>query len=315
MQSFWKLARIVMAATLLACLPFFPPYVKHLAFLALNYSVLALSLNLVTGYIGQVSLGHAAFYGVGAFVSAILTLHKVNFWVAFPLAGILAGLIGIPLGLPALRVKGHFLVVVTYGFAEVLRFLALNMEITGGPAGLPGVPQPVLLKPFSDIGPTGKEAYIVFAAVLALFLAYLITRLENSRVGLAFSAIREDEIAAGAMGVNQAYYKLLAFSLSALFAGLAGSLYAHYCSFISSEVFGSAESILMLTMVVVGGTRSVPGSFLGAALLATAPDALRYVKDLLNLPYDPWLVLYGLLIILMMKFRPQGLLGTAAPFR
>lgn len=304
-----------MAATLLACLPFFPPYVKHLAFLALNYSVLALSLNLVTGYIGQVSLGHAAFYGVGAFVSAILTLHKVNFWVAFPLAGILAGLIGIPLGLPALRVKGHFLVVVTYGFAEVLRFLALNMEITGGPAGLPGVPQPVLLKPFSDIGPTGKEAYIVFAAVLALFLAYLITRLENSRVGLAFSAIREDEIAAGAMGVNQAYYKLLAFSLSALFAGLAGSLYAHYCSFISSEVFGSAESILMLTMVVVGGTRSVPGSFLGAALLATAPDALRYVKDLLNLPYDPWLVLYGLLIILMMKFRPQGLLGTAAPFR
>lgn len=318
----------VVAAVMLVALIFFDslelteypvitPYIKHMIFLGLIYSVLAMSLNIVSGYIGQVSLGHSAFYGFGAVTSAVLTLYyKVPYWAAFATAGLLTGLVGIPLGLPALRIRGHFLVVVTYGFAEVLRIITLNSEFTGGPAGLPGLKAPTVFgKSFNDFGATGKEAYILAAFLLLVFLTFVLSRIEKSRAGLAWAAIREDEIAATAMGVDVAYYKLLAFAMSAAFAGLAGSLFAHYSSFISSETMSSNESILILTMVVVGGTRSLPGSILGAFLLVLAPEGLKYIKDILVLKFDPWLVFYGLLLIFMMRVRPQGFLGTASIFR
>ena len=295
---------------------FFPPFFKHVLLVSLIYSTAALSLNFVAGSIGQVSLGHAAFFGLGAYTSALLTqVWQVTYWPAFLAAGVVAAVVGIPLGVPALRVRGPFLVVVTYGCGEVFKYIALNLDITGGPAGLPGLATPSIVVSFSDLGPTGKEAFIVVALALALLLAFLFRRIEGSRVGHAFAAIREDEIAAAAMGVNIAYHKLLAFALSAFFAGLAGSLFAHYLSFVSPDMLSSSESIMMLTMVVVGGTRSIPGAFLGAFLLTVIPELLRAVKDIVGLPFDPWLVLFGLVLIVMMRVRPQGILGADTVFR
>lgn len=294
----------------------FPPYFKHVLLVCLIYSIAALSLNFVSGYIGQTSLGHAAFFGLGAFTSALLTqVGHWPFWPSFLAAGIVAALVGIPLGAPAVRVRGPFLVVVTYGCGEVFKYVALNLEITGGPAGLPGLIAPSLGVSFNDIGATGKEAFIVLALVLALFLAFFSVRIENSRVGQAFAAIREDEIAASAMGINVSYYKLLAFVISAFFAGLAGSLLAHYLSFVSPDMLSSAESIMMLTMVVVGGARSIYGCFLGAFLLTILPEVLRMLKDVIGLPFDPWLVLFGFVLMLMMRVRPQGILGADTVFR
>ena len=297
--------------------PLFPPFFKHVLLVGLIYSIAALSLNFVAGSIGQVSLGHAAFFGLGAYTSALLTqIGKLPYWPALLAAGVVAALVGIPLGIPALRVRGPFLVVVTYGCGEVLKYIALNLDITGGPAGLPGLVTPSIGGvSFSDIGPTGKEAFILTALALALILAFLFQRIDRSRVGHAFAAIREDEIAAAAMGVNIAYHKLLAFALSAFFAGLAGSLFAHYLSFVSPDMLSSGESIMMLTMVVVGGMRSIPGAFLGAFLLTVIPEFLRALKDLVGLSFDPWLVLFGLVLIVMMRIRPQGILGADTVFR
>jgi len=294
----------------------FPPFFKHVLLVSLIYSTVALSLNFVAGSIGQVSLGHAAFFGLGAYTSALLTqIWHVTYWPAFLAAGVVAAVVGIPLGVPALRVRGPFLVVVTYGCGEVFKYIALNLDITGGPAGLPGLATPSIVVNFSDLGATGKEAFIVVALALALLLAFLFRRIEGSRVGHAFAAIREDEIAAAAMGVNIAYHKLLAFALSAFFAGLAGSLFAHYLSFVSPDMLSSSESIMMLTMVVVGGTRSIPGAFLGAFLLTVIPELLRAFKDVVGLAFDPWLVLFGLVLIVMMRVRPQGILGADTVFR
>ena len=314
------LAGIVLFATFVDSLklteePAVPPFVKHVLLVGLIYSIVALSLNFVSGYIGQISLGHAAFFGLGAYVSAILTqVYNAPFWPSFLCAGALAGLVGIPLGAPALRVKGPFLVVVTYGCGEVFKYIALNLDITGGPAGLPGLVSPSLFGfSFSDFG-TGKEAFILAALALALLLAFLSGRIERSRIGHAFAAIREDEIAAASMGVNVGYYKLMAFVISAFFTGLAGSLFAHYLSFVSPDMLSSSESIAMLTMVVVGGPRSIPGAFLGAFLLTVIPELLRAFKDLVNLPFDPWLVMFGLVLMIMMRVRPQGILGTDTVF-
>jgi branched-chain amino acid transport system permease protein len=295
--------------------PLFPPYFKHVLFVCLIYSTVALSLNFISGYIGQTSLGHAAFFGLGAYVSALMTMMwHVPYWPSFLCAGLIAAIVGIPVGAPALRVRGPFLVVVTYSCGEIFRYIAMNLYITGGPAGLPGLVCPSIGTSFSDMGATGKEAFIVVALVLALFLAFFSRRVEHSRIGHAFAAIREDEVAAAAMGVNIAYHKLLAFTVAAFFAGLAGSLFAHYLSFVSPAMLSSSESIMMLTMVVVGGPRSIAGAFLGAFLLTVVPELLRTFKEFIGLSYDPWLVLFGFLLIVMMRLRPQGILGTQTVF-
>ena len=295
----------------------FGAYIKHILFMCLVYSTLTLSLNFVSGYIGNVSLGHAAFFGLGGYVSALLTqVGHWPFWPAFLAAGFAASLVGIPLGAPALRIKGPFLIVVTYACGEVFKFISLNLDITGGPAGLPGLIAPSIGSlNFARVGASGKELFIIAALALALILAWFMRRLEDSRIGHAFAAIREDEIAAAAMGINTAYHKLLAFVLSAFFAGLAGSLFVHYLSFVSPAMLNSNESIMILTMVVVGGARSIAGSFLGAFLLTILPEALHYLKDIFGLSYDPWLVMFGFLLMVMMRVKPQGILGAETVFR
>ena len=291
-----------------------PPYYKHIIFNCLLYALLTLSLNLVSGYIGQLSLGHAAFLGIGAYMTGALVKHGIlSFWLTIPLGMLASAIIAIPLAAAAIRVRGAFLVVITYGFCEVLRYVAINTDFLGGSAGIPGIKAPgVFGVPFNRVGPSGKEAYILLMFLLVSALSFFVSRLENSRTGYAFSAIREDEIAALAMGVNTRYYKTLAIVLSAVFSGAAGSLQAGYATFVSPELFSSTQSILILTMVIVGGPRSVKGSILGAALMCILPEIFRTVKDVFHLGIDPWMILYGFILIVMMRVRPQGFWGKAS---
>ncbi|OGP75603.1 MAG: branched-chain amino acid ABC transporter permease [Deltaproteobacteria bacterium RBG_13_58_19] len=274
-------------------------YVLHLAILAGIYIILTISLNLIIGYAGQVSLGHAAFYGIGAYVSALVSLHwHFPFLLALPTAVLIAGGCGLALGLPTLRLKEDYLAIVTLGFGVIVDLIALNLEITGGPDGLVGIPAPRILG-LSFRPPLLYLGLVLFAVCLTLLLTY---RLVHSYHGRALKAIRDHEITAQVMGINTPAYKMAIFTLAAALAGLAGSLYAHYITFINPESFGLHTSILILSMVILGGMGSLPGSLVGAATLAVLPEMLRQFHAYQDLAYGALLV--GLLI-----WRPEGLLG------
>jgi branched-chain amino acid transport system permease protein len=274
-------------------------YLLHLAIISGIFIILALSLNLIIGYAGQVSLGHAAFYGIGAYVSALVSLH----WhFPFPLAALSAMLAtagcGLALGLPTLRLKEDYLAIVTLGFGVILDLVFLNLEITGGPDGLTGIPIPQILG-LSFRPPALYLTLVVLAVALALVITY---RLVKSYHGRALRAIRDHEITAQVMGVNTPAYKIMIFTLAAGLAGLAGSLYAHYITFINPESFGLHTSILILCMVVLGGMGSISGAALGAVALGVLPEMLRQFKDYQDLAY-------GALLVALLIWRPQGLLG------
>jgi branched-chain amino acid transport system permease protein len=274
-------------------------YLLHLAVLAGIYIILAVSLNLIIGYAGQVSLGHAAFYGIGAYASALTALH----WhFPFPLAALSAMLVaggcGMALGLPTLRLKEDYLAIVTLGFGVIIDLVFLNLDITGGPDGLPGIPSPVLFG--LSFGSAGLFLIIVAVGVgLSLILTW---RLVASYHGRALRAIRDHEATAQVMGINTPAYKVAIFTLAAALAGLAGSFYAHYITFISPESFGLHTSILILAMVVLGGMGSLPGSVLGAVILTALPELLREFQSYQDL-------LYGALLVGLLVLRPEGLLG------
>ena len=294
-----------MVAALAALVVAFPmvvkdPYVMHMLNMAGIYALLTLSLNILAGFTGQVSLGHAAFYGIGAYTSAILSVdYHWSPWVGLAMAGVVAAAFGFLLGLPTLRLKGLYLAVATIGFGEIMYLVFVNwIPVTKGPMGITQVPQPAILG--IKLDSYNSYYYLVIAAlVVALFLSY---RLVNSRVGRALLAIRENETAAEAMGINSTYYKVLAFTLSAGLAGIAGGLYAHEIGFISPESFLNSESIAILTMMVAGGMGNIFGSVLGALVLVVVPEAMRAFGDIR-------LVIYGAALILMMIFLPGGLAG------
>lgn len=294
-----------------------PTYFKHILVCCLIYAILALSLNFVSGYVGQVSLGHAAFFGIGAYTTGALTQFAgINFWVTIPIAAAVAAISAVPLAIAAQRVKGSFLVVITYGFGEVLRYIAINTDAVGGSAGMPGILAPEIFGvKITRIGSTGKEIYILLAFAVVAFLAFFTWRYETSRTGYALSAIRENEIAAEAMGVDTARYKMYAFVLSAFLASVAGSIQAVYASFVSPELISSTQSILILTMVIVGGPRSIKGVILGAFLMTILPELFHSIKDTFSLSFDPWMILYGLILIVMMRIRPQGFWGKSSIFK
>jgi branched-chain amino acid transport system permease protein len=274
-------------------------YLLHLAIVGGIYVLLALSLNLIVGYAGQVSLGHAAFYGIGAYVSALAALH----WhFPFPLAACTAlaatGACGLALGLPTLRLKEDYLAIVTLGFGVIADLVFLNLEITGGPDGLVGIPAPRLL----GLSFRSRGLYLLLVAASVLLALAFSYRLVHSYHGRALRAIRDHETTAQVMGINTSAYKVVIFTLAAAMAGLAGSLYAHYITFINPESFGLHTSILILCMVVLGGMGSIAGSVLGAVILTMVPEMLRQAHAFQDLIYGALLV--GLLII-----RPEGLLG------
>jgi len=274
-------------------------YLLHLAILGGIYIILAISLNLIVGYAGQVSLGHAAFYGIGAYISALTSL----LWhFPFPLAALsailFAGACGLLLGLPTLRLKEDYLAIVTLGFGVIVDMVFLNLEITGGPDGLPGIPPP------SFLGVTFQSPwqYLLLTLLMVLLTLALTYRLVHSYHGRALRAIRDHEVTAQVMGINTPAYKVAIFTLAAALAGLAGSLYAHYITFINPESFGLHTSILALCMVVLGGMGSLAGAVVGALALTLLPEMLREFKAYQDL-------VYGALLVGLLIWRPQGLLG------
>ncbi len=275
-------------------------YLLHIAIISGFYIILAVSLNLIIGYCGQVSLGHAAFYGLGAYTSALVSIHwHFPFLLALPAAMAVAALFGLGLGIPTLRLKDDYLAIVTLGFGVIIDLILLNLEITGGPDGLARIPPP----DFWGVNFRNKIYYLLLVAVLVSLCLGFIQRLVNSRHGRALKAIRDHEMTARVMGINAPAYKIAMFTLSAGLAGLAGSLYAHYITFINPESFGLHTSILVLTMVVLGGMGSILGSVVGACTLTVLPELLRRSADYQDLAY-------GAMLIALLIWRPQGLLGA-----
>ncbi len=265
------------------------------------YVVLALGLNIVVGFAGLLDLGYAAFYAVGAYSYALLsTYFHLDFWLALPLGGLLAGCFGFLLGMITLRLKGDYLAIVTLGFIQIIHLVLNNWDsLTRGPKGISGIPHPQL-GGFSFNRPIDYYYLILFIVMIALIF---IQRINQSRIGRAWVAIREDEIAAEAMGINTTRMKILAFVIGSAWAGVGGAFFAGKFGFVSPESFTFFESILILSMVVLGGLGSIPGVILGAVVLVILPEMLRGFSN-----YR--MFLFGLAMILMMAFRPEGIIGN-----
>ena len=298
---------------------------------ALLYIMLALGLNIVVGFAGLLDMGYIAFYAVGAYLYALLAsphfgLH-VPIWIILPAGAVLAGIAGALLGAPTLRLRGDYLAIVTLGFGEIVRIFMNNLNapvnITNGPQGISSI-DPInlggitLAKPLTVLGITvpSLHAYYYLFLALALLIVFVSIRLQDSRIGRAWMAIREDEIAAKACGINTRNIKLLAFTMGASFGGVAGCLFAGFQGFVSPESFNLMESVMVLCMVVLGGMGHIPGVILGGIMLTVLPEVFRHSagpmqqaifgKILLD-PEALRMLLFGLALVLVMLYRPAGL--------
>jgi branched-chain amino acid transport system permease protein len=264
-----------------------PFYSNMLIFMAINV-ILAVSLHLVIGITGQFSIGHAGFLAVGAYISAIMTMKlQLPFSVALIAGGLIAALAGLLVGIPSLRLKGDYLAIATLGFAEIIRIVFLNIEYVGGAAGM-------------QVSHLTTWTY----TFICLFITILvITNFTNSRHGRAAISIRENEIAADAMGINTTYYKVVAFALGSFFAGIAGGLYSHNFYIIQPTNFGFLKSFDILIYVVLGGLGSLSGSVIAAILLTIISTFLQDYPE-------TRMIIYSLVLVIVMLYRPQGLMGT-----
>jgi branched-chain amino acid transport system permease protein len=276
-------------------------YLMRLSILALMYVMLSLGLNLVTGYMGQMSFGNAAFWGIGAYVAAIMTKNmSLGSGIAFLGAMLLTGIFGFLLGLPVLKLKGYYLTIVTMGFCEIMRLVELNwMEVTNGPLGISAIPK------FNIFGIKllSYKSYYYIILILVIATTVIVRRIVNSRVGLAIKSIRDDDVAAESMGVNIVKYKILTFTISSMIAGVAGAFYAQYISYIDPSSFTYNASQEMLVIIIFGGLGSIPGCFLGAIILTVLPELLRGLAEYRML-------IYGALMVIMMIVKPSGVLGS-----
>ncbi|MDH5285822.1 MAG: ABC transporter ATP-binding protein [Betaproteobacteria bacterium] len=303
--------------------------------LAILFVFLALGLNIVVGFAGLLDLGYIAFYAVGAYVYALLASPHFNihlpFWVILPIGAAVACMFGVLLGAPTLKLRGDYLAIVTLGFGEIIRIFLNNLSqpvnITNGPQGVTLI-DPFRIGPFSfrdteaflGLAFSGPIKYYYFLLVVLLAIIVINLRLQDSRIGRAWEAIREDEVAARAMGINTRNMKLLAFAMGASFGGIAGGMFSAIQGFISPESFILLESIMVLAMVVLGGMGNVWGVIVGALLLSFAPEVLRYTVEpvqqalfgrMLVEPEVIRMLLFGFALVLMMLFRPAGLLPSA----
>jgi branched-chain amino acid transport system permease protein len=270
------------------------------------FAMLAISLNLLLGYTGQLSLGHAAFFGIGAYTSALLDFHLgLPFWIGLPAAAVMSGLAGLLIGRLSFKVRGAYFVLVTISFAEVVRLVSLNwMDLTQGPLGLPGIKPPrIQLGSLVDIPFQGKAAYYWLVLLMAA-LAYLVaSRVVRSRLGRAFVALRENETLAESVGIDAFRVLVLATVLAAVIAGMAGSVYAHYVSFVGPEVFMFSYTITMVIMVIAGGKGTLLGPVVGALLFTAVPELLREAQQF-------QMSIYGAVLILLVLFMPRGIVPT-----
>ena len=262
------------------------------------YIILALSLNLITGYAGQISLGHAAFMGIGAYTSALIyTKAGLGFWPAFLAAGLTAGIIGAILAIPCLRVREDFLAITTMGINFVIEAVFLYIPFFGAGMGIGGINPPTLFG-----HEMSKQGYLILVLIVIGGAIAVDRWLTRSWIGLGWAAIREDEEVAGAMGIDVVRFKVLAFALGSAGAGLAGSLYAHFLTFIMPVNFSFAQSIVILSMVVFGGIGTLRGPIVGAIVLGALPEISRPAMEYRTL-------LYGVMLLLLMRFQPEGILG------
>ncbi|MGH7314072.1 MAG: ABC transporter permease subunit [Candidatus Rokuibacteriota bacterium] len=278
-------------------------YYLHILIMAGIFAILALSLNLLLGYTGQLSLGHAAFFGIGAYASALLTLRlDWSVWAGLAAGMLAAALAGWAIGRLALKLRGAYFVLVTISFAGVISLVSVNwMELTNGPLGLPGIPPPAL-GPWSL---RSKPAYY-YLVLAAVALAWLVCqRLVGSRIGRAFVALRENEPLAESVGIDVTRYLVLAAVVSAAMAGLAGGLYAHYTRFVSPEVFLFTYTVTMVIMVVAGGKGTLAGPLVGALLFTALPEVLREATS-----WQWQMLAYGVILVLLVFFLPRGIVPT-----
>lgn len=278
-------------------------YQTNIMISALLYVMLALGLNIVVGLAGQLVLGYVAFYAVGAYAYGLLhQFFGFGFWMCLPIGGFVAVIFGLALGFPVLRLRGDYLAIVTLGFGEIVRLALQNWtSLTGGPRGVSDIPRPGLFGMQMDINTsTTYVYYLVLVAVVITIV--VISRLKNSRVGLALQALREDEIACEAMGIDIMRVKLSAFALGSCWAGFAGVIFAAKTTYINPSSFTFMESAMILSMVVLGGMGSITGVAIAAFILILAPEYLRAFSEYRML-------IFGAIMVIMMIFRPQGLIS------
>ena len=292
------------------------PYHLHTLIMAGIFAVLALSLNLLLGYTGQLSLGHAAFFGIGAYATGLLTVKlEWSPWIGLLAAIVLPGAAGYVIGRLALKLRGAYFVLLTISFAGCVSLVSVNwMDLTNGPLGLPGVPPPEIALPGLPVLSLRTKSAFYYVVVAAVALCYLVClALVRSRVGRALVALRENETLAASIGIDGTHYLVLAAVVSAAMAGFGGGLYAHYTRFVSPEVFLFTYTVTMVIMVVAGGKGTLAGPVVGAVLFTVLPEALRAATS-----WQWQMLLYGILLVGVLFFMPEGIvpalrgLGPAA---
>jgi len=284
------------------------PYLIHICLMAGLYSILAIGLNFQLGSTNVVNFATAASYGIGAYTSALLAVHfQLSFWAGIWIAGAVASLFGFLLGFPCMKTKDYYLSLVTIAFGLIIYLLLNNLAWTGGPNGVPNIPAPSIgghsfKSPlvFLGISLPFQSNYFYFVVLLVVGAIVVAHRLHHSRTGLTWNAIREDEIAARCQGIDVTWYKILAFGIDAFFGGVAGTVYAYYVGFISPENFHFVVSVVVVTMVILGGMDNVFGVIIGAILLTLLPEKFRAFEDFR-------LLIYGVIVLGVLMVRPQGL--------
>ena len=294
-----------MAALVLILILFphiFSMYQTNIMISALIYVMLGLGLNIVVGLAGLLDLGYVAFFAVGAYSYALLNLHfGLSFWIALPLGGLLAATFGVILGYPVLKLRGDYLAIVTLGFGEIIRLVMENWsEFSHGPSGIANIPKPGLFGIDLSLQATNIFTFYIVVA-LVIFTIFVINRLQNSRIGRAWIALKDDEIACQAMGIDKAKTKLRAFALGATWAGMGGVVFAAKTTFINPASFTIWESVIILCTVVLGGMGSIAGVICGALLLILLPEYLRDFGEFR-------MITFGAVLVLMMVFRPGGMI-------
>lgn len=302
----------VLGMVALLALPFIitDRYFLHLVVMAGVFVILTSSWNLLTGYAGQMNLGHAAFYGIGAYASALLCMKLgISPWITLFLGGAVSACFGLLLGIPALRLSGPYLAITTIGFAEILRLVAMNwVGLTRGSLGLYGIPPltPITLGGLNITFHAEQNSYYVVLGLIFLTV-WSIRRFTSSAFGISLRAMRDDEIGAASIGININRYKLAVFTLSAFLAGVAGAFLAHYQRLVSPETLSLGETFTVLTMTMLGGLGTIAGPIIGAVLLTFLSEGLRFVEDAAGL--DIRYIIYGLLLILTILFMHGGVVG------
>ena len=283
-------------------------YIAHLLILIGIFGILTMGQNIILGYTGLFGIAQAGFYGIGAYTSALLVLKLgFSFWPALATACVMSGVLGWILGLCTMRLGGDYFCIASLGFVVIIKQILLNWEsLTRGAFGIKGIPPPEIFSFFFDT----RLSYCLLVWIVTISLGILMHNIGEARPGRAFKAVRDNEVAAISMGINNVHVKVVSVALGSSYAGIAGALYAHYTGYIEPSAFDIMDTIIVLCMAVLGGMGSVSGSIIGAAILITAPEFLRMfgVTGALSIYRQ---LLYGVILVLAILFRPQGVMGKA----